>query len=165
MWFSRCDRAGLRALSVLLALSLSVLTTALAAAPNSEQRTLVRTAEAALKKAGNLYRSKKFVQAGEAIKDAQESLDKLGNDPSRELGVLAAPAYRQLAKAREQLEAEGIKLPSAKLSAPVPAEAKDTISFTRQIAPLLVARCGNCHIQRSRGELSMGSYEIGRAHV
>ena len=143
---------------MLLALLISVPAAVLAAAPNSEQRTLIRTAEAALKKAGNLYRSKKFAQAGDAIKDAQESLDGLGNDPSRELTVLAAPAFRQLAKARELLEAEGIKLPSAKPSAPAEASDKNKVSFTRQIAPLLVARCGNCHIQRSRGELSMGSY-------
>ncbi len=42
-----------------------------------------------------------------------------------------------------------------------PAIAQSTapgVSFTRQVAPLLVAKCGNCHIRRSRGELNMSTY-------
>ena len=34
----------------------------------------------------------------------------------------------------------------------------DKISFTKQVAPVLVTRCGNCHVQRTRGDLSMASY-------
>ncbi len=32
------------------------------------------------------------------------------------------------------------------------------LSFTKDIAPILVTRCGTCHVDKSRGELSMASY-------
>lgn len=128
-----------------------------AAPPTPEQRTLARTADTALKKAGNLYRSKKFAAAGEAFKDAQQSVDQLAGPESRELAALTAPLQKQLAKMRDLLQAEGLKLPPAK-TAPNEKETKDSVSFTQQVAPILVARCGACHIQRGRGELSMASY-------
>jgi mono/diheme cytochrome c family protein len=36
------------------------------------------------------------------------------------------------------------------------------VSFTRDIAPMLNQRCGNCHIRRSSGELSMASFDAIR---
>src|SRR5436190_9599763 len=32
-------------------------------------------------------------------------------------------------------------------------------SFSKQVAPIIVARCGGCHVRNSRGELSMATYE------
>ncbi len=126
------------------------------APPTADQRTQVRSAEAALKKAANLYRSKKFAEAGEAVKDAQEILERLGDEASREVRALVAPVHKQLAKARQLLTVEGIELPPVKT--PTKSGRADGVSFTRQVAPLLVAKCGACHVQRARGELSMATY-------
>ncbi len=154
---------------------------AAAAPPTADERVLARTAETALRKGANLYRAKKYAAAAEAFGDAQKSLDQLAAKDSREVRALAAPLERQLSRLREQLEAQGAKLPAEKR----PAEKSDasgedgtkpagkkppakpakpmSVSFTRQIAPLLVAKCGGCHVERNRGELSMATYvALGR---
>ena len=142
---------------------------ATAAPPAPDVRVLVRTAEAALQKGANLYRAKKYADAAEAFKDAQQSLEQLAADESRDVAALAAPLGRKLARLRELLEAKGIKLPADKR--PKPDADKEGgkmkkpagVSFTKQIAPLLVARCGGCHVERNRGELSMATYvSLGR---
>jgi len=38
------------------------------------------------------------------------------------------------------------------------AQDADDVSFTKTVAPLLVGRCGNCHIRQSSGGLSMATY-------
>ncbi len=127
-----------------------------AATPTPQQRALARSAEAAVKKGANLYRSKKFADAAEALREAQTSLDELAADDSPAATALSAPLLKQVSRARELLEAEGVKLPPAK--APAGGKTSAKVSFTRQVAPLLVAKCAACHIQRSRGGFSMGSY-------
>ncbi len=129
---------------------------ALADPPTTTERTLVRSADAELKRAGNLYRSKKYSEAAEAIKNAQQSLDQLADGESAELTALAAPVRKQLARARELLEAKGIELPEGK--AHDDGSKQPAVSFTKQVAPILVARCAACHIQRSRGGLNMSTY-------
>jgi mono/diheme cytochrome c family protein len=137
----------------LLATELSQL---MAAEPTVAQQTQVRVVEAAIKRAGNLYRSKKFAESGKAVKEAQEKLDRLAEEKSEELDKLTAPLARQLARARQLLADEGILVAAGKPPSE-PAQAS-SVRFTRQIAPLLVAKCGSCHIQRSRGEFNMSTY-------
>ncbi len=145
-------RSGTSLGCVVLALLMPI--SAWAAPPTAQQRANARAAAAALTKAGNFYRSKKFAEAGESLKDAQDSLAQIEGESSPELATLAAPLEKQLAKTRDLLAAEGIKIPQAN---PGPT-GKPVISFTKQVAPLLVAKCANCHIQRSRGDFNMGSY-------
>ena len=62
---------------------------------------------------------------------------------------------KRVTRAREMLKEQGVEVPTAASATP---GGSGTVSFTRQVAPLLVAKCGGCHIQRSRGELSMATY-------
>jgi mono/diheme cytochrome c family protein len=110
----------------------------------------------ALKKAGTLYRTKKFEEAAEAVKEAQESLDALAGQESREVTTATTPLRKQLAKARDLLTAEGVKVSPGKSEQKT--TGKDGVSFTKQVAPVLVAKCAGCHIQRSRGEFNMSTY-------
>ena len=75
-----------------------------------------------------------------------------------------AALRKSLSRIHDQLTREKIELPDlppAGLSAKVgkkQSPAADKISFTKQVAPVLVNRCGNCHVKRARGDLSMASY-------
>ncbi|MEX2112855.1 MAG: c-type cytochrome domain-containing protein [Pirellulales bacterium] len=86
-------------------------------------------------------------------------LDLLAKDDSSELAALTADLRKRTDRARELLAQQGIEI---RVTAPPakPAQPKDaaTISFRKQIAPLLVSKCGGCHVQRSRGEFSMATY-------
>jgi hypothetical protein len=137
----------------------------LAAAPSAEQRAEIRAAEAAVRKAGNLYKSKKFAQAGEAIDQAQKIVAGLLAAPNaKELRTPLALVRKQLARAHGLLELEGVKLaplpadpqPEAAAASTVPAA--DQVSFSRQVAPLLAAKCGSCHVRQTKGGFSMATF-------
>jgi mono/diheme cytochrome c family protein len=127
-----------------------------AAPPTSAERGQVKQAESALAKAGNFYRAKKYREAGQAAREAIETLSSLPADDTAAWQSLLAPSVKQLAKARELLADQGVTVPAW------PADGKaasgKSVSFVREVAPILVARCGGCHVNRSEGELSMASF-------
>jgi hypothetical protein len=138
------------------------------AAPTAEQREELVAAANAVKKAGELYSAGKFKESGEAIKDAQARIEKLSETDDKALIAKLITLHKRLTKAHALLELEGVKLPELK---PVEAAAKPTapakpgdpaaaggVSFTKQVAPILVSRCGNCHVRQMRGEFSMANY-------
>jgi len=127
---------------------------AIAAAPTAAERAQVRAAEAAIRKAGNFYRAKRYREAGEAANEAVEALAGLP-EGSKELAALTAPLEKQIGKARELLAGQGVAVSSGKMAA---GDAADKVSFTGDVAPLLVAKCGGCHVQRARGDFSMENY-------
>ena len=162
----RCFGPRLLALPVALAALCLLAIEPLPAAPNAQARTQVRAAEAAVKRAGNLYRSKKFPDAAAALTQAEEGLDELNEADGKELAGQVEGLRKRIAKARDLLKAEGVEPPAArsvapgtaKSAAPVSAKVDGDVSFTRQVAPLLVTRCGRCHVQNARGEFSMATY-------
>lgn len=86
-----------------------------------------------------------------------------GPDPA--LLRLAKPIYSSLQRAHALLELEGLELEALpkweNLSATSPSKAAgkiDSPSFVKDISPLLVAKCGACHIDSARGEFSMSSF-------
>jgi hypothetical protein len=84
-----------------------------------------------------------------------------------ELIAALAPAHARLQKAHTLFAAKGVALPPLPpLGGDAPDEAaaeesggsSGAISFTKQVAPILVARCGMCHMRRSMGEFSMATF-------
>jgi hypothetical protein len=148
---------------LLFALALTVaLASGVSAAPTAEQRKEITAIAALVTRAGNLFKNEKFKESGEAIKEAQARLEKLAAEADEQtLGQLEG-AYSRLLRAHSMLELEGIKLPELKplvKKGDKPAAGPGTISFTKDVAPIIVARCGGCHVRNARGDLSMASYE------
>ena len=156
---SACNLLG-RMLAGIALLGSSLATVSFAAAPSAEQRAQVKDAEADLRKAANLFRAKKFAEAGKLIEKAQDALATLASEESAELADLTGDLRKRLSRASELLQQQGVKIrpPAANSGGTPAAGGKDAVSFSRQIAPLLVARCGGCHVQRSRGEFSMATF-------
>ena len=121
-----------------------------AAPPTARQRAQVRSAELRLRRAGNLFRSKRFAAAAKLVEEVQDTLASLAADPSEKLSELTTPLEERVVRARALLKQQGIEI--------TPPD-DDAVSFANQVAPLLLAKCGGCHVQRSRGELSMATYE------
>jgi len=156
---------------LLMAAALCVSAGSLLAAPTAEQREELVAAANAVKKAGELYTAGKFKDSGEAIKDAQARIEKLAETDDKALISQLKTLHGRLTRAHALLELEGITLPELK---PVEAAAKPApttkpgekpaagaageVSFTKQVAPILVSRCGNCHVRQMRGEFSMANY-------
>ncbi len=132
---------------------------ALAAPPTTLQRAQIRSAETWLQKAAELYKAGKYAEAGKLVERCLRVLDLLSDGESSELVAATADLRKRTDRARELLAQQGFEIRATAASAK-PAQPEDaaTVSFSRQIAPLLVAKCGGCHVQRSRGEFSMANY-------
>jgi len=147
-------------LSVIIAVAASVITVGRTAGQADTPVSAIDSAEAEVKSAAKLYREKKFRDAGGAVQRAQQSLESLPAEAR--LGGRPSKLYKQLAKARALLELEGIKLPPLQLpmktataSRTSPRSMSAKISFVKQVVPILVARCGECHVTGTRGRFSM----------
>jgi mono/diheme cytochrome c family protein len=131
----------------------------LLAAPTAEQQAKATAADEALKAAGKLLIAKKYEDALPLVVEAQKAIAELlaGNEDAKKL---AAPLERRLESTRRLLE-KHVTLPPFEKPGAKPAggtPAADGISFTKQVAPIFVARCNNCHVQGMRGNLSLATY-------
>ena len=139
------------------------------AAPAADDRVKLRSADTLVKKANHLFSAKKYQESADAAREAQELLGELEKSDSQPLAQPLAALRKNLSKVHDRLKAEKVALPdlpAAGLSAQAgkpgkPARreaATDKISFASQVAPILVSRCGKCHVQGAKGGVSMSSY-------
>ncbi|TWT31686.1 c-type cytochrome domain-containing protein [Blastopirellula retiformator] len=153
----------------------------LGAAPTDEQRSEVRDLKVEIRKASNFLKQGRVAESTQTVKLIIERLQRLeGVDPELQEGV--DQLFESLAPAHALLELEGVTLPRMRnaavaqpteMMAPAvpgtptpPASTLPTmfpatnLSFTKHIAPVIVARCGNCHVSGARGGFSSSSYEV-----
>lgn len=132
------------------------------AAPTAEQRQEVKALETAVTKAGNLYKDGKHQDAAAAIRDVQARMEKLLADGGKEMIPLLESLHARLVRAHALLELEGVELPELKkleMEKPAPAPAANAAtSFVKNVAPVLVARCGRCHVSDTKGEFAMDTF-------
>ncbi len=127
-------------IAVLAAAGLWQLAAPVAAASSAEERAKLRTAETAAKKASHLYAAKKYSEAGDAAREAQDALAELEKSDTKALAQPLAALRKSLSRIHDQLTREKIELPDlppALLSARTgkkQSAAPDTISFTKQVA-------------------------------
>merc|ERR1711964_523514 len=74
---------------------------------------------------------------------------------------LLEPIHRRVVRAHALLELEGVELdPIVELRLdPKPMPDSKKTSFVQHVAPILVAKCGRCHVNGNRGEFSMANYD------
>ncbi|HET6878716.1 MAG TPA: c-type cytochrome domain-containing protein, partial [Pirellulales bacterium] len=142
------------------------------AAATEEQQKQVDEITQLLKDAVALSKQNKVAEAEAVVAEAKESLDNLASSDAKDeladtltlLEKKVALAERLLANKSKTAAKPTPKVkPAAKPKTTPKKPAKggpntDEISFTKQIAPILVARCNNCHIANTRGGFSMASY-------
>ena len=125
-------------------------------AATAEQRRELLQIRTDLRKAGNFYTQGQFKQSGAVVRDVQQRVEQLRASGDPEVLQMLSSITASLQRAHALLELEGVALPALQGSA-APATT-GTVSFTRQVAPVLVAKCAQCHINNSRGMLRMSSY-------
>jgi mono/diheme cytochrome c family protein len=152
----------MRTFHVVLCLSLAVVlalgTTAWLLAATPEQEAKAAAIEEALKQAGDLVKAKKYEEAKPLALQAQVLLSQLAGEGAA-VKNLVAKLHGKLAPIHRALTRKGIELPElpavADLASNPPA---GTVSFTEDIVPIITGRCNGCHVQGSRGNFSMASY-------
>ena len=146
------------------------------AAPNAEQRAEAAAIGTLMTKASNLFLNNKFKESAAAIAEAQQRIEKLTEGADEGVINLISPIYKKLQNAHSLLELEGVSLaelkplpkgmkadpkdpkPAPGTPAGTPAAPGDGVSFTKQVVPILTARCGGCHVTKSSGMFSMATY-------
>ncbi len=123
-----------------------------------KQKQAVKIIATNIDRAGKQYKSKKFEASAKYIRDAMAQIDALATTASPELMKLLEPEYERLAKAHKLLTASGQKLGVLK-ELPIPMTGGELVSFKKSVAPILIAKCGNCHVTRNRGDFSAATFE------
>lgn len=142
------------------------------AAPSAAQRQQLDRAKLAVRAAERLIQSGRAADAVEQVKKAQVEMAALAaGELDADAKRLVEPVMKRLKGIYVLLELEGIEPPAMpkpekkvmKGEKPKPGEPSPTptggaISFSKQIAPLLVAKCGRCHVDQAKGKISVSTY-------
>ena len=148
----------------------STASTAIMAQVTPEQRKVELKLRTAVKKAGNLFAQGKFDESADVVIEVQGEFDKAMKEPTEQTLFLFSKVFNSLKKAHALLELEGVSLPELNepmIAKPMPMPVKGTltkvpngkISFVNHVVPILMAKCGNCHIRNARGMFSMADFE------
>ena len=123
-----------------------------------------------VRKAGNLFAQGKFDESAAEVISVQKRFDEVMKEADEQTLALFSSVYNMLKKAHALLELEGISLPE--LTKPMIAKPEPMpgpggltmipegkMSFVKHVVPILLAKCGNCHVRNARGMFSMADYE------
>ena len=160
---------------VFVAIAASAAVTPGAAAVTAEQRAKIVACGRDILAAEKSAHAGDVKMAAPLVARAQEVLIELHASGDRDVLRAIEPLKKRVEALRTPILLEGIELPAFDLGpkpdavkpATKPGEAKpDTsnapakggVSFVKQVAPMLVAKCGRCHIDRSQGKFSMATF-------
>lgn len=148
---------------LLLALS-SICSSTHADEPTRKEKLAVKKIHELIDKGGRLFKAKNYDASIAAIADAQKRMGKVSNGADAELLEILKPEHARLVLAHKLLTDAG-QSPNAIEPLPAPAVTSDgLVSFKNQVAPLLSAKCGKCHVDRNRGDFSAASFNaIGQS--
>ena len=127
--------------------------------PTNKERQQLRRIKDEIDKAGRLYKAKKYELSAAAIRNAQRRTIELTKGAGPELLEIVTPEYKRLEKAHRLLTDAGQTLRALDPLPPPVSAAGPQISFVNQIAPIIVSRCGSCHVNQNRGDFSAASYQ------
>lgn len=138
------------------------------AAATAEQKAQEKEIRDKLAQAGRMILQKKTDEAAALVKAAEQGVAKLAEGAGDQavnkmvIGLVAAIKLRRGALEKAGLTLEPLpdftKKPAKTPGTTPPAEGAGGISFSKDIAPIFLARCRNCHVTGMRGEFSMASY-------
>ncbi len=134
-----------------------------------EQRGELRSAATALRAAERLAKAGRLDDARASFEKAQQGLEGVSQELDEKLKSAFERGAQQLAETHGALVEQGVDLPPLRSLTPTvmtPAAgsagegrfARGEVSFAGQVAPLLVAKCGRCHVDGDKGGFSLASY-------
>lgn len=131
------------------------------------QRAIVTNITTTINRAGKAYFEGKYESSALEIRKALDQVQRAVDQGSPELYDAIAGHLDKISRAHALLELEGVSLPPYhrpdRPTAPGSPDNSDPpmadgVSFTKDVAPILAQRCGQCHVQGSRGGFSLASY-------
>jgi len=112
-------------------------------------------------KAGELFKEQDFGESAKLITRSEMRLRKMAEKTeSGALRDLLEKQHKRLSTARDLLAGKGVDLPEvAPLPEPKGSPKMAGVSFVSEVAPIINAKCGRCHVANARGQFSAKSYQ------
>jgi len=147
---------------IVLALACALLAPALStlAAITTDERAAIADLAKQVQGVRKLLGDSETEQAQTELLAVQAAYDQLATaEASPDLRKQLAKARAAILQLRKRLERDGQTLEP--WDGEIPEQGASTVAtFSRDVAPLLVSKCGGCHVERNRGGLSMRSYAL-----
>ena len=136
-------------------------------AVTDDRKQQVKDMHQLLARAGKLYKQGDFQESARLLGEIQVQFEQLAERRDPMLAKALRKVHKFLKRGHVRLELEGFKLPPLP---PVPDDLRLTrkkvntreedvkVSFQRDVTPILLGRCGSCHIDESRGQFSMATF-------
>ncbi|RCS49263.1 hypothetical protein DTL42_12055 [Bremerella cremea] len=171
------------AAAALVLSSIALMAEPILAAPTAEQREQLQAIKLDIRRTSNLLKRDMVPDSVELVRSIQTRMQTLADAQDAEIAAALEELTEQLAVSHGSLELDGYTLqpllghvnrpadamamsatpgtpPTATPPAPLPTTFPTAnLSFTKHIAPILIARCGNCHVTGSRGGFNAGTFE------
>ncbi len=123
-----------------------------------EQSRQIQRIRSGIDRAERLFQNNRVDESARTIAGLAADLETLVDGANDAVLAAAAAQHQRLVQARQVLLDAGQTLPPiAALPAPR-SPVRDQISFSTDVTRILMTHCGNCHVNRTRGKLSMASY-------
>lgn len=135
-----------------------------------EQQAELLQLQGMMRQAGAHYSKRDLKESAALVAKVQAKLEEISAGDDLNLIQAAAPIHASLQRAHQLLRARGIKTllpikplkqmkkPDAPKTAPMPPPANGPILFSPHVAPILISKCGRCHVNNARGMVSMANY-------
>lgn len=107
-----------------------------------------------LRRAGELFREEKFEESAALVREVAAKIPSMPKSDDPTTTVMRTKVQKGVQKARELLGAHGITIEDSPVKAP-----KAGTSFVKDVVPILMAKCGNCHVRENRGEVSLATFD------
>lgn len=119
------------------------------------QRQALKKLDDEIEKAERLLAGGRAEPSAKSLAIAARFWQEALTDLTPEYRAALGSSQTRLQALRTKLEAEKQTVPEI-MEMPPPA---GTVMFREQVVPILVAKCGNCHVSRARGQFSMATFE------
>jgi hypothetical protein len=123
-----------------------------------QEKQAVRRIKSVIDRAGKQFKAGKLDVCQQYIEQAMKQVAETTIGARIELLEIIEPEYSRLKKAHQLLNDAGRELPDlAPLPEPITGDMA-VVGFKSDVAPILVAKCGNCHVNRNRGNFSAATF-------
>ncbi len=134
-----------------------------AAVSATDLRTRVKQWTQSVKEAGKRFKAEEYEASAKIIAAVQTGVQRAAEDADKKTIRMIKPVYQKLVRAHKLLTGKGQELSVLQpLPVPVvperPGQRNPRVSFVNQVAPIIVNKCGNCHVSEERGSFSAASF-------
>ncbi|MBI82088.1 MAG: hypothetical protein CMJ81_02740 [Planctomycetaceae bacterium] len=132
-----------------------------------DRKRQIKDMDQSIARAGKLFKQGDFQESARLLREIQVQFGQLAERRDPTLTKALRKVHKSLKRAHVRLELEGFKLPPLQpVSDYLPInrekvnarDESEKVSFQRHVTPILVGRCGSCHIDESRGQFSMATF-------